>query len=109
MMQAVRPSRRLLLLFSSQRVPIVTRLGRAKRDVLDTLIQGSSVRNRSQVVNWAIQAFACSRRDWLRELREAVNNLSSIREQVICNELWEERNRLSLTVPMGRRLYVALS
>ena len=66
--------------FSSRRVPVMTRLGRAERDVLDTLISGGVARNRSQAVNWAIQSFARGRRDWLRQLREAENNLRSIRE-----------------------------
>ncbi len=67
--------------FSSLRVPVMTRLGRAERDVLDTLIRSGIARNRSQAVNWAIQAFAQGRRGWLRQLRDAVNNLSTIREQ----------------------------
>ncbi len=67
--------------FSSLRMPVMTRLGRAERDVLDTLIRGGIARNRSQAVNWAIQAFAQGRRDWLRQLREAANNLSNLREQ----------------------------
>ncbi len=72
--------------FSSLRVPVMTRLGRAERDVLDTLIRGGIARNRSQAVNWAIQAFARGQRDWLRQMREAVNSLSNIREQVMTNE-----------------------
>ena len=67
--------------FSSLRVPVMTRLGRAERDVLDTLIRSGVARNRSQAVNWAIQAFARGQRDWLRQLREAANNLSNLREQ----------------------------
>ena len=67
--------------FSSLRVPVMTRLGRAERDVLDTLIRGGIVRNRSQAVNWAIQAYARGHRDWLRQLREASNNLSKVQEE----------------------------
>ncbi|MSQ22357.1 MAG: hypothetical protein EXR53_03485 [Dehalococcoidia bacterium] len=67
--------------FSSLRVPVMTRLGRAERDVLDTLIRGGIARNRSQAVNWAIQAFAHGHRDWLSQLREAANNLSKVQEQ----------------------------
>ncbi len=67
--------------FTSRRVPVMTRLGRAERDVLDTLISGGVARNRSQAVNWAIQSFARGRRDWLRQLREAESNLRNIRQQ----------------------------
>ena len=66
--------------FSSRRVPVMTRLGREEREVLDTLILSGIVRNRSQAVNWAIQSFARGRRDWLRQLREALNNLREVRE-----------------------------
>ena len=64
----------------------MTRLGRAERDVLDTLIRGGIARNRSQAVNWAIQSFARGQRDWLRQMREAVDSLSNIREQGMSNE-----------------------
>ena len=66
--------------FSSRRVPVMTRLGRAEREVLDTLIRSGITRNRSQAVNWAIQSFARGRRDWLRQLREALSRLREVRE-----------------------------
>ncbi len=76
--------------FSSLRVPVMTRLGRAERETLDTLIRGGVVRNRSQAVNWAIQAFAKGHRDWLRQLREAANSLSNVRSQAPGTEVREE-------------------
>ena len=75
--------------FSSRRVPVMTRLGREEREVLDTLIRGGIARNRSQAVNWAIQAFARGRRDWLRQLREALNNLREVQESAQGGEPFE--------------------
>ena len=75
--------------FSSRRVPVMTRLGRAERDVLDTLIRGDVAANRSQALNWAINSFARGRRDWLRQLREAANNLRDVREQSGSEETFE--------------------
>ena len=75
--------------FSSRRTPVMTRLGRAERDVLDTLIRGGVARNRSQAVSWTVQGFARGRRDWLRQLRKATNNLSSIREEAMASETFE--------------------
>ncbi len=66
--------------FSSQRVPVMTRLARPERDLLDTLIRGGIARNRSQAVSWAIQSFARDRREWLRQLREAADKLRDIQE-----------------------------
>ena len=75
--------------FSSRNVPVMTRLGRAERDVLDTLVLAGVARNRSQAVNWAIQSFARGRRDWLRQLREAVMNLRDVREGAESDETFE--------------------
>ncbi len=72
--------------FSSHRVPVMSRLGRAERDVLDTLIRGGVARNRSHALSWAIQSFARGRRDWLRHLREATDNLRDIREDALSSE-----------------------
>ena len=65
--------------FTSRRVPMMTRLGRAEQDVLDTLISGGVARNRSQAINLAIQSFSRGRRDWLLQLREAESNLRNAR------------------------------
>ena len=75
--------------FSSRNVPVMTRLGRAERDVLDTLVLAGVARNRSQAVNWAIQSFARGRRDWLRQLREAVTKLRDVRDAADSDETFE--------------------
>ncbi len=75
--------------FSSRRVPVMTRLGAAERSVLDTLILGGIVGNRSQAVGWAIRAFARGRRKWLRELNEAVKSLRDVREEAEGEETFE--------------------
>ncbi len=85
--------------FSSRRVPVMTRLGRAERDVLDTLIRGGIARNRSQAVNWAIQAFARGRRDWLRQLREAADKLRDISEQAGDDVTFEPEDLPTATGP----------
>ena len=76
--------------FSSRRVPVMTRLGRAEREVLDTLIRGGIAHNRSQALAWAVQAFALGRRDWLRQLREAADSLQDIRQQAVESDTPEE-------------------
>lgn len=75
--------------FSSRGVPVMSRLGRAERDVLDTLIRSGVVRNRSQALSWAIQSFARGRRDWLRQLRDATDSLRDVREDGMSNERFE--------------------
>lgn len=69
--------------FSSRRVPVMTRLARSERDLLDALIRGGIVRNRSQAVSWAIQSFGRSQRDWFRQLREAADKLRDVRESAL--------------------------
>jgi hypothetical protein len=75
--------------FSSHSVPVMSRLGRAERDVLDTLIRGGVARNRSHALNWAVQSFARGRRDWLRQLREATDSLRDIREGGLSSETFD--------------------
>ena len=71
----------------------MTRLGRAERDVLDTLIGGGIAHNRSQSINWTIQAFGRGQRGWLGQIREATSSLSTIREQ--CMSISHLRGRCS--------------
>jgi hypothetical protein len=67
------------MLFSTRSVPVMTRLGRTERDVLDTLVAAGVADTRSAALAYAVRAFAAEHTDWLDEVREAIAQVDQVR------------------------------
>jgi hypothetical protein len=69
-------------LFSTRSVPVMTRLGRAERDVLDTLVAAGVADTRSAALAYAVRAFAAEHADWLDEVRDAIAQVEQVRARL---------------------------
>ena len=69
-------------LFSTRSVPVMTRLGRTERDVLDTLVSAGVADTRSAALAYAVRAFAAEHADWLDEVREAIAQVEQVRARL---------------------------
>lgn len=59
-------------LFTTLRVPVMTRLGQQERAVLDTLVDAGVARSRSHALAWAVRLVGQHQGDWIQELRDAL-------------------------------------
>jgi hypothetical protein len=69
-------------LFSTRSAPVMTRLGRTERDVLDTLVAAGVADTRSAALAYAVRAFAAEHIDWLAEVREAIAQVDQVRARL---------------------------
>lgn len=67
-------------LFTTNTMPVMTRLRLPERRVLDTLIDAGVVRSRSEAVAWCIRRVAEDEADWLAELRGAFAHVETVRQ-----------------------------
>jgi hypothetical protein len=65
--------------FTSQSVPVMTRLRIGERAVLDTLIDAGVARSRSDALAWCVKLVGRHQSDWLAELREALVSVEQVR------------------------------
>jgi Arc/MetJ-type ribon-helix-helix transcriptional regulator len=68
-------------LFTHLSVPVMTRLRQPERQVLDTLVEAGVARSRSEALAWAVRLVGEHSEEWLRELREAMEQVRRVREQ----------------------------
>ncbi|MGZ4592761.1 MAG: hypothetical protein ACXV3C_02765 [Actinomycetes bacterium] len=69
------------VLFTHLSVPVMTRLRQPERLVLDTLVEAGVARSRSEALAWTVRLVGTHTEDWLRELREAMEQVRRVREQ----------------------------
>jgi hypothetical protein len=69
-------------LFTTRTAPVMTRLGRAERDVLDTLVAAGVADTRSSALAYTVRAFAAEHADWLSEVREAIEQVDQVRARL---------------------------
>ena len=69
-------------LFTTRSVPVMTRLGRAEREVLDTLVAAGVADTRSSALAYAVRAFAAEHADWLDEVRAALVQVEQVRARL---------------------------
>jgi hypothetical protein len=67
--------------FTSLSVPVMTRLKQSDRQVLDTLIDAGVARSRSEALAWAVRLVGENAQQWLGELRDAMEQVSKLRDQ----------------------------
>jgi hypothetical protein len=60
------------ILFTSRTAPVMTRLARAERDVLDTLVAAGVAETRSSALAYTVRAFAAEHGEWLAEVRRVI-------------------------------------
>jgi hypothetical protein len=66
-------------LFTTRTSPVMTRLGRAEREVLDTLVAAGVAETRSSALAYAVRAFAAEHAEWLAEVRQAIAEVDRVR------------------------------
>jgi hypothetical protein len=69
------------MLFTHLAAPVMTRLRQPERLVLDTLVEAGVARSRSEALAWAVRLVGTHTEDWLRELREAMEQVRRVRAQ----------------------------
>ena len=67
-------------LFTTLSVPVMTRLRQPERVVLDTLVSAGVARSRSEALVWCVKLVGEHTEDWLGKLREAMADVSRVRE-----------------------------
>jgi hypothetical protein len=70
------------VLFTTRTVPVMTRLGRTERDVLDTLVAAGVADTRSSALAYTVRAFAQEHAEWLAEVRTAIAEVEKVRERL---------------------------
>ena len=66
-------------LFTTQGVPVMSRLRMTERAVLDTLIDAGVARSRSEALAWCVRLVGQHQSDWISELRDAVARVEEVR------------------------------
>lgn len=69
-------------LFTTRTTPVMTRLGRAEREVLDTLVAAGVADTRSSALAYAVRAFAAEHAAWLAEVRGAIAEVERVRARL---------------------------
>lgn len=66
-------------LFTTQSVPVMTRLRFSERAVLDTLIDAGVARSRSEALAWCVRLVGRHQADWIEQLRTAMAKVADVR------------------------------
>jgi hypothetical protein len=67
------------VVFTSLSVPVMTRLRMDERSVLDTLVEASVARSRSEALAWCVRLVREHEADWIRQLRDALAHVDEAR------------------------------
>ncbi len=68
-------------LFTTQSVPVMTRLRMPERAVLDTLLDAGVARSRSEALAWCVRLVGRHEKDWIDQLREAMATVEAVRAE----------------------------
>jgi hypothetical protein len=66
-------------MFTTQSVPVMTRLRQPERRVLDTLVDAGVARSRSDALAWCVRLVGKNADEWLGELRDALQHVERAR------------------------------
>lgn len=67
--------------FTSLSVPVMTRLRMDERAVLDTLVDASVARSRSEALGWCVRLVSQHEGDWIEKLRDALVAVEQVRAE----------------------------
>lgn len=70
-----------LTMFTVRSTPVMTRLHLPQRRVLDTLVDAGVARSRSDALAWCVRLVGRHEGSWIKELREALQNVEEVRRQ----------------------------
>jgi hypothetical protein len=65
--------------FTTQSIPVMSRLRMPERAVLDTLIDAGVARSRSEALAWCVRLVGQHQSDWIADLRDAVARVEQVR------------------------------
>lgn len=65
--------------FTSVSVPVMTRLRMDEREVLDTLVDASVARSRSDALAWCVRLVGRHQSEWIADLQEALTHVEEVR------------------------------
>ena len=68
------------VLFTTLSVPVMTRLRQNERAVLDTLVDASVARSRSDALAWCVKLVGKHSDEWLGQLRSAMEEVERVRK-----------------------------
>jgi hypothetical protein len=68
------------VVFTNLSVPVMTRLRMQERAVLDTLVDASVARSRSDALAWCVRLVGQHEEDWIAKLREALVQVAKVRD-----------------------------
>ncbi len=69
------------VIFTNLSVPVMTRLRMQERAVLDTLVDASVARSRSDALAWCVRLVGQHQDEWIAKLREALVEVSKVRAE----------------------------
>lgn len=69
-------------IFTSRTVPVMTRLNRREREVLDTLVAAGVAETRSAALAYAVRAFAEAHSEWIAEVGVAIEQVQQVRSKL---------------------------
>jgi len=69
------------VIFTNLSVPVMTRLRMQERTVLDTLVDASVARSRSDALAWCVRLVGQHQDEWIAKLREALVEVSKVRAE----------------------------
>ncbi len=68
-------------MFTSLSVPVMTRLRMQERAVLDTLVDASVARSRSDALAWCVRLVGQHQDEWIAKLRDALVAVKQVRAE----------------------------
>ena len=66
--------------FTTLSVPVMTRLRQSDRQLLDTLVDASVARSRSDALAWCVRQVGQRAESWLADLRDAMQKVEEVRD-----------------------------
>jgi len=70
------------ILFTSRTAPVMTRLNRREREVLDTLVAIGIAETRSAALAYVVRTFAAEHAAWMEEARQALRSVEAVRARL---------------------------
>lgn len=65
--------------FTTLALPVMTRLRKREREVLDTLVESGVARSRSHALAWCVRLVGENESDWIANLRSALDEVEKVR------------------------------
>lgn len=67
--------------FTTLALPVMTRLRKRERAVLDTLVSSGVARSRSHALAWCVRLVGQNQEEWIAKLREALSEVEKVRAE----------------------------